>query len=544
MTMTQIDKIKITALYCRLSRDDELQGDSNSIIHQKEILKKYADDNGFKNTEFFVDDGYSGTNFNRPDWLRLLDRINNDEVGTIIVKDMSRLGRDYLKVGMYTEMLFPEKDIRFIAINSGVDSANQQDSDFTPFLNIINEWYAKDTSKKIRAVIKAKSDAGKPTAPIPVYGFIKDPNDKYHWLVDEDAAEVIKEIFRLAVQGHGPSKIATILTQRKILNPTGYKNSKGIANTHSKDNIDPYWWDWSVVSDILSRQEYLGHTVNFKTGRKSYKNKKSYINPPSKWVIIKNTHDAIIDQETFDIVQRLKEGRKRANTPMGEMPVLSGMLYCADCGKKLYVCRTKSLQPESYYYCCSTYRKRQGLCSAHQIRIKIIDEIVLEDIKRHIEFAKEHEDEFIKLVSNETSAYTAKAVASLTKELNASKARFEKLDAIIQNLYEDKISGIVSEDRFKKMNENYEREQNSLKEKIAELEGKIKAINEQTASTSHFMELVQKYTRIDELTHEVAREFIEKIIVHKAEKVDGHRQMKIDIFYNGIGKVDLPNEKA
>lgn len=542
--MQKTDNTKITALYCRLSRDDELQGDSNSIIHQKEILKKYADDNGFKNAEFFVDDGYSGTNFNRPDWLRLLDRINNDEVGTIIVKDMSRLGRDYLKVGMYTEMLFPEKDIRFIAINSGVDSANQQDSDFTPFLNIINEWYAKDTSKKIRAVIKAKSDAGKPTAPIPVYGFIKDHNDKYHWLVDEDAAEVIKEIFRLAVQGHGPSKIATILTQRKILNPTGYKNSKGIANTHSKDNIDPYWWDWSVVSDILSRQEYLGHTVNFKTGRKSYKNKKSYINPPSKWVIIKNTHDAIIDQETFDIVQRLKEGRKRANTPMGEMPVLSGMLYCADCGKKLYVCRTKSLQPSAYYYCCSTYRKRQGLCSAHQIRIKVIDSIVLNDIKMHIEFARAHEDEFIKLVSNETSAYTAKALSSLTKDLNASKTRFEKLDAIIQNLYEDKISGIVSEDRFKKMNENYEQEQNSLKEKIAELEGKIKAINEQTASTSHFMELVQKYTRIDTLTHEVAREFIEKIIIHKAEKVDGHRQMKIDIFYNGIGKVDLPNEKA
>ena len=544
MTMTQTDKIKITALYCRLSRDDELQGDSNSIIHQKEILKKYADDNGFKNTEFFVDDGYSGTNFNRPDWLRLIERINNDEVGTIIVKDMSRLGRDYLKVGMYTEMLFPEKDIRFIAINSGVDSANQQDSDFTPFLNIINEWYAKDTSKKIRAVIKAKSDAGKPTAPIPVYGFIKDPNDKYHWLVDEDAAEVIKEIFRLAVQGHGPSKIATILTQRKILNPTGYKNSKGIANTHSKDNIDPYWWDWSVVSDILSRQEYLGHTVNFKTGRKSYKNKKSYINPPSKWVIIKNTHDAIIDQETFDIVQRLKEGRKRANTPMGEMPVLSGMLYCADCGKKLYVCRTKSLQPESYYYCCSTYRKRQGLCSAHQIRIKIIDEIVLEDIKRHIEFAKEHEDEFMKLVSSESTANITKSLNLLNKELNASKARIEKLDSIIQNLYEDKISGVVSEERFKKMNENYELEQASLKEKIVELEGKIKAINEQSASTSHFMELVQKYTRIDTLTHEVAREFIEKIIIHKAEKVDGHRQMKIDIFYNGIGKVDLPNEKA
>ena len=462
MTMTQTDNTKITALYCRLSRDDELQGDSNSIIHQKDILKKYADDNGFKNTEFFVDDGYSGTNFNRPDWQRLMDFVNQDKVATIIVKDMSRLGRDYLKVGYYTEILFPENEIRFIAINSGVDSANQQDSDFTPFLNIINEWYAKDTSKKIRAVIKAKSDAGKPTAPIPVYGFIKDPNDKHHWLVDEDAAEVIKEIFRLAVQGHGPSKIATILTQRKILNPTGYKNSKGIANTHSKDNIDPYWWDWSVVSDILSRQEYLGHTVNFKTGRKSYKNKKSFINPPSKWVIIKDTHEAIIDQETFDIVQRLKEGRKRTNTPMGEMPVLSGMLYCADCGKKLYVCRTKSLQPESYYYCCSTYRKRQGLCSAHQIRIKIIDEIVLEDIKRHIEFAKEHEDEFMKLVSSESTANITKSLNLLNKELNASKARIEKLDSIIQNLYEDKISGVVSEERFKKMNENYELEQASL----------------------------------------------------------------------------------
>lgn len=229
---------------------------------------------------------------------------------------------------------------------------------------------------------------------------------------------------------------------------------------------------------------------------------------------------------------------------MGDMPVLSGMIYCADCGKKLYVCRTKSLQPESYYYCCSTYRKRQGLCSAHQIRIKVIDEIVLEDIRRHIEFAKEHEDEFVRLVSSETIANITKSLNQLNKELNASRTRIDKLDTIIQNLYEDKLSGIVSEDRFKKMNENYEQEQASLKEKIGELEGKIKAINEQSASTAHFMELVQRYTRIDALTHEVAREFIEKIIIHKAEKVDGHRQMKIDIFYNGIGKVDLPNEKA
>jgi len=539
--MLQLNNEKITALYCRLSRDDELQGDSNSIIHQKEMLKKYAEDNSFKNTEFFVDDGYSGTNFNRPDWQKLMEMVNQDKVATIIVKDMSRLGRDYLKVGYYTEILFPENEIRFIAINSGVDSANQQDSDFTPFLNIINEWYAKDTSKKIRAVIKAKSDAGKPTAPIPVYGYIKDPNDKYHWLIDEEAAEIVKEIFHLAIKGNGPSKIASILTERKVLNATSYKKSKGIPSTHEKDIIDPYWWDWSVVSDILSRQEYLGHTVNFKTGRKSYKNKKSFANPPSKWIIIKNTHEAIIDQETFDIVQRLKEGRKRTNTSMGDMPVLSGMLYCADCGKKLYVCRTKSLKPEAYYYCCSTYRKRQGQCSSHQIRISIIDRIVFADLKRHIDFAREHEDEFLKLVSSESMSQINKLINSFNKELSASRARIEKLDSIIQSLYEDKLDGTISNERFKNMNENYEQEQTTLREKVLELEDKIKTYNEHSASTSIFMELVHKFTRIDELTHELVREFIEKVIIHKAEKVNGQRRMKIDIFYNGIGKVDIPN---
>jgi len=539
--MLQLNNEKITALYCRLSRDDELQGDSNSIIHQKEMLKKYADDNGHKNTEFFVDDGYSGTNFNRPDWQRLMEMVNQDKVASIIVKDMSRLGRDYLKVGYYTEILFPENEIRFIAINSGVDSANQQDSDFTPFLNIINEWYAKDTSKKIRAVIKAKSDSGKPTAPIPVYGYVKDPNDKYHWLIDEEAAEIVKEIFHLAIKGNGPSKIASILTERKVLNATSYKKSKGIPSTHEKDIIDPYWWDWSVDFLYLSRQEYLGHTVNFKTGRKSYKNKKSFANPPSKWIIIKNTHEAIIDQETFDIVQRLKEGRKRTNTSMGDMPVLSGMLYCADCGKKLYVCRTKSLKPEAYYYCCSTYRKRQGQCSSHQIRISIIDRIVFADLKRHIDFAREHEDEFLKLVSSESMSQINKLINSFNKELSASRARIEKLDSIIQSLYEDKLDGTISNERFKNMNENYEQEQTTLREKVLELEDKIKTYNEHSASTSIFMELVHKFTRIDELTHELVREFIEKVIIHKAEKVNGQRRMKIDIFYNGIGKVDIPN---
>lgn len=544
MMLQTTDSNKITALYCRLSRDDELQGDSNSIIHQKEILKKYAEDNGFKNAEFFVDDGYSGTNFNRPDWQRLLGRIENDEVGTIIDKDMSRLGRDYLKVGMYTEMLFPEKDIRFIAINNGVDSDNKQDSDFTPFLNIINEWYAKDTSKKIKAVLKAKSDAGKRVAVNAVYGYIKDPNDCNKWLVDDDAAEIVKEIFALAMKGMGPSKIATTLTERKVLNPTSYKKSKGIKTNHQDDAINPYWWDWSIVSDILGRQEYLGHTVNFKTYRKSYKNKKCYKNAPENWVIIENTHEPIIDKDTFDIVQNLMKGRARTITTMGEMPVLSRMLYCADCGKKLYVCRTKSLKPEAYYYCCSTYRKRKGECFSHQILIKTIDKIVLDDINEHIAFAKEHEDEFVKLVSLKSQSESASSLKTLTKELDSSKSRIIKLDGYIQKLFEDNFEGTISNERLQKLTEGYEKEQSELKVKVQELEMLIEEAKNKMASTDHFLEVVKNLSELKELTHEVVRELIEKVVIHKTERINGKKTVKIDIYYNGLGKIDLPIEKA
>lgn len=293
---------KITALYCRLSRDDELQGDSNSIKNQKAILQKYADDNGFGNTQFFVDDGYSGTNFDRPDWQRLVALAEEGSIGTIIVKDMSRLGRDYLKVGYYTEVFFPGSDIRFIAINNGVDSANQQDSDFTPFLNIINEWYAKDTSKKIRAVFKAKGQNGKPLCTNPPYGYIKDPEDKDHWIVDEEAAKVVREVFHLCVCGYGPQHIGREMMKRGYMNPTAYAKANGIGKPDTRTVGDDYTWQDSTVSHMLGRMEYLGHTVNFKTYRKSYKNKKQLKNDPSEWQIFENTHEAIIDQETFDIV--------------------------------------------------------------------------------------------------------------------------------------------------------------------------------------------------------------------------------------------------
>ena len=342
---------KITALYCRLSRDDELQGDSNSIINQKTILQKYADDNGFLNTMFFVDDGYSGTNFDRPDWQRLMALVDEGRISTIIVKDMSRLGRDYLKVGYYTEVLLPDADVRFIAINNGIDSANQQDSDFTPFLNIINEWYAKDTSKKIRAVLKAKGESGKPLCTNPPYGYLKDPNDKHRWIVDEPAAEVIRKIFRLCVAGRGPSQIATELSRQKIPVPTAHFKEMGI-HIPAKVPEDIYAWQSRTVSHILSRMEYLGHTINFKTKKKSYKVRKKVNNNPSEWMIFENTHEAIIDQETFEIVQNIRNSRRR-QTPMGEMPVLSGMLYCADCGAKLSQVRARGWTHEQEYFLCA-----------------------------------------------------------------------------------------------------------------------------------------------------------------------------------------------
>ena len=327
---------KITALYCRLSRDDELQGDSNSIKNQKSILQKYADDQGFRNTQFFVDDGVSGTTFEREGFQRMMAEMDAGRIGTIIVKDMSRLGRDYLKVGYYTEIAFPQADVRFIAINNGVDSINQQESDFTPFLNIINEFYAKDTSKKIRAVFKAKGQAGKPLCTNPPYGYRKDMEDKTHWIVDKDAADVVREIFRLCMNGYGPTQIAKELRKRKIETPAEYGKRMGVNVPAAayRENDDPYRWTTSTVVHILERQEYLGRTVNFKTYRKSYKLKKQMKNDPSEWQVFENTHEAIIDKETFDIVQRIRDGRRRV-TPMGEMPILSGMVYCADCGQKL-----------------------------------------------------------------------------------------------------------------------------------------------------------------------------------------------------------------
>lgn len=540
---------KITALYCRLSRDDESQGDSNSIKNQKTILQKYADDNGFANTEFFVDDGYSGTNFDRPDWQRLLSQVEEGNIGTVIVKDMSRLGRDYLKVGYYTEVLFPGSDIRFIAINNNVDSANQQDSDFTPFLNIINEWYAKDTSKKIRSVFKSKGQSGKPLCTNPPYGYIKDPENRTHWIVDEKAAKVVKQAFHLCMQGYGPTQIAKEFSKRKIMNPTAHAKANGVNIPDNRGHDDDYIWRGSTIVHMLSRQEYLGHTVNFKTYRKSYKQKKQMKNDPSEWMIFKNTHEAIIEESVFEVVQRIRDGRRRL-TPMGEMPILSGMMFCADCGNKLYQVRGRGWEHEKEYFVCATYRKIKGGCSSHQIRNVVVEELLLDGIRKVTAFARNYEQEFVELVTKKTRTELDKSLRDCKRELEQSQARIKKLDEIIQKLYEDNIEGKISDERFAKMSANYEAEQHTLENRVAELQTIMTEEKESALNVDHFLSLVRKYTDIKELTAEIIREFVEKIYVYKAERIDGKRVQRIKIVWNCIGAFEPPaststkNEKS
>ena len=464
-----------------------------------------------------------------------MEFVNDGKVGTIIVKDMSRLGRDYLKVGMYTEMVFPNADIRFIAINNGVDSNNQAENDMTPFINIFNEFYAKDTSRKIRAVFKAKGQAGKPLCTNPPYGYVKDPQDKLHWIVDEDAAKVVREVFRLCVQGYGVSQIAKELSKRHILNPTAHARANGIKIPDNRDGENDYSWRDSTISHMLTRPEYLGHTVNFKTYRKSYKQKKQLHHDPSEWQIIENTHEAIIDQETYDIVQRIRNGRRRL-TPMGEMPALSGMVFCADCGAKMYQVRGRNL-PQSEYMVCATYRKKgKDRCTSHQIRNSIIEKYLLAGIREITSYVQSNETEFVDMITKKSRAEADRELRDCKKELEQSQARIGKLDEIIQHLYEDNIDGKISDERFIKMSENYEAEQKMLKSRVTELREQIAIQQENSINADSFLSLVRKYTDITELTPEIIREFVERVEIFKSEQINGHKVQKMRIVWNCIGE--------
>lgn len=531
---------KITALYCRLSRDDELIGDSNSIKNQKAILEKYAMDNHLQNTQFFIDDGYSGTNFDRPGWQALMNLVDDGQISTIVVKDMSRLGRDYLRVGYYTEVIFPEAGVRFIAISNGVDSNDSQDNDFTPFLNIINEWYAKDTSKKIRAVFKAKGQSGKPLCTNPPYGYLKDPQNKDHWIIDKVAAKIIRQIYKMCMDGFGPTQISRKLEQDCIESPTAHLNNIGI-NTPAKQPENPYTWHARTVADILARTEYLGHTVNFKTRKKSYKSKIKIWNNPDDWLIFENTHEAIVEADTFAIVQAIRNGRRRP-TPLGEMPPLSGMLYCADCGNKMYQVRGKGWPHSKEHFVCATYRKVKGGCSAHQIRNVVVERLLLGHIKKLIAFIIEDEERFTQLVLKQSKRESDKMVKALEAEMHEVHNRLSQIDEIQKSLYEDNLTGKIADEMLGKLLLSYADEQTQLTAQIQELERKICTVKESSANVTYMISLAHQYEESVELTGKIIREFISKIIVYSPETFDGIRKQRVRIIYNGVGEILLPGQ--
>ena len=530
-----LNQEEITALYCRLSQDDKQEGDSNSIINQKKILKKYALDRGYTNIQFYIDDGVSGTTFNRAGFQSMIADVEAGKVKRVIVKDMSRLGRDYLQVGMYTEIFFPEHDVHFIAVNDGVDS-NQEDNEFTPFRNIINEWYAKDTSKKIRAVKRSKGMAGEHIGSHPPYGYMKNPENKKEWIIDEEAAEVVREIFRLCVGGYGPTRIAHILTERKILCPTYYALEKG-GKPRTALPADKYTWNGPVVAKILDRMDYLGHTVNFKTHVKSYKVHKTIYNSPDQWKVFEGTHEAIIDKETFEIVQKIRAGKRRP-TRMGEMPMFSGLLYCADCGRKLSFHRKADEPAEKHHYLCENYRSNTANCTMHYIRNVVVERIVLENLKEVIQYVSNYEDEFVQMIMDSDMRQRNRELAQKKKRLAEIQKRIGELDTIFQRIYEDNIIGKLSDERFLKMSKGYEDEQHTLQTEANEIQSELQQEEKKSVDVKRFLAIVKKYTDLTELTPEILREFIDKIIVHAPDKSSGRRLQEIEIIYNHIGEFD------
>ena len=530
-----LNQEEITALYCRLSQDDKQEGDSNSIINQKKILKKYALDRGYTNIQFYIDDGVSGTTFNRAGFQSMIADVEAGKVKRVIVKDMSRLGRDYLQVGMYTEIFFPEHDVHFIAVNDGVDS-NQEDNEFTPFRNIINEWYAKDTSKKIRAVKRSKGMAGEHIGSHPPYGYMKNPENKKEWIIDEEAAEVVREIFRLCVGGYGPTRIAHILTERKILCPTYYALEKG-GKPRTALPADKYTWNGPVVAKILDRMDYLGHTVNFKTHVKSYKVHKTIYNSPDQWKVFEGTHEAIIDKETFEIVQKIRAGKRRP-TRMGEMPMFSGLLYCAGCGRKLSFHRKADEPAEKHHYLCENYRSNTANCTMHYIRNVVVERIVLENLKEVIQYVSNYEDEFVQMIMDSDMRQRNRELAQKKKRLAEIQKRIGELDTIFQRIYEDNIIGKLSDERFMKMSKGYEDEQHTLQTEANEIQSELQQEEKKSVDVKRFLAIVKKYTDLTELTPEILREFIDKIIVHAPDKSSGRRLQEIEIIYNHIGEFD------
>ena len=522
---------KITALYCRLSRDDEQDGLSGSIKNQQTILEKYAQENGFRNTRVFIDDGWSGTNFARPAFTEIMELAEKGLIGTLIVKDHSRLGRNRLIVGQLLEEGFDSLGVRYIAIMDNIDTAKGI-SDLVPMQDLFNEWHAKNTSQKVRNVFKSKGMSGAPLTTNPPFGYLKDPESKNGWMVDEAAAKTVRQIFAWCVDGLGPTQIAKRLKTAKVPTPTEHWSN--IGRNCSKPPAIPYNWCSATVADILSKQEYCGDTVNFRSTTKSFKNKKKIERPLEEWQIFKDTHPAIIDRETFALVQELRKHRRRP-AKSGIVSPFSGLLYCADCGEKLYYSVTNNYKREQAYFFCSSYRKNSDVCSAHYIREKVVEQIVLESMQRILLNVQVFEKEFARKQMDCYTEDKKKLLAAKRRELRKAKKRMAEIDTLIQKIYEDNASGKLSDERYATLSLSYEEEQKTLKAAVPEMQAYLETETDKTESLQRFIQKVKQITELKALTPELIHEFVDKIVVYAPRYLDGKRVQLLDIYYSGVG---------
>ena len=537
-----MSNLKKTALYCRLSQDDGLEGDSNSIQNQKNILQKFAEDHHFPNLCFYVDDGFSGGNFQRPAFQQMISDMENGEIGIIVTKDLSRLGRNQLHTGLYIEERFPMFGVRYIAINDNVDTDSSESNDLMPFKNLFNEWFIRDTSRKIRAVLKAKAERGERPGTRAPYGYIKDPETK-KLAVDDEAAAIVRRIFAMCASGNGPSQIARILKKEQVLTPTMYAYTRYGMNHTCLDTAHPYNWSDSAIANLLENEIYLGNTVNMKYSTKSYKDKRRVEHSREECLVFKDTHPALITQEVWDIVQRVRKNRRRP-TKMEEQNKYSGLVFCADCGSNMVLHRARTMSASYNHFTCRTYKKDGESCTGHYIRECVLDEVVLEDLRRVTAMARERPEEFAAYIGSRQSAEIQREIRRQEKELAAMRKRKAELDAIFKKLYEDSVLSRITTEQFQMLSSSYTEEQNQIAAGIPQKEADIiQRLRETVSGTDGFLDKAKRYMDITELTPELLRLFIEKIVVHEKEvKWSKHAPQTVEIYYNGIGFIDKQHQ--
>ena len=540
--MQSKENLGITALYCRVSRDDGTEKESNSITNQKRMLSKYAKTNGFKNIKVYEDDGFTGTNFNRPDMQRLLDDVEMGYISTIIVKDMSRFGREYLQVGYYTEHYFPEKNVRFIAVNDGVDSANEEDNDFTPLRNFMNELYAKDISRKVKSAHRVKGMAGEPLSQ-PPYGYMKDPENKKKWIIDPEAASVVKDVFKMCLEGKGNETIARILQERQVLIPMAYWQSKGLPRGGKIKQPNPYKWCKTSIAKILSQQEYCGDVINFKSYSISFKKKKRIPKPKEEWMVFKDVHEPIIDRETFEQVQKRNVStRRRQPKPQNAIKsIFSDMLYCADCGSKLWF-HTNTKNPNIHFFSCSNYvNDYRGTCQTrHYVRADAIEEVVTYELQRLADYLKYDQKGFAELLAEKTNKDMLDEQKNAKTQIDQSLARINKIDVLYERLYEDNVSGKVTDSFYMELSHKYENEKEELKKKIFNLKIQLDELNKKVFHKEMFLSAIEKFMEMKTITAPLIRELIDHIEVHETEGEGKYKTQRIVIFYRFVGYIEIP----